>query len=161
GYSPEELELVQIKVTEGETLTVVSDYSNDPMSSVSVDYTITLPADITVSVQNITGNVSVDGITFVDVLSLVTGDIEVTHCERVSEIQSTTGSIEVEIEQTEGDVTIRTTTGNITAWVDPEVNAGLYPSVVTGSYSGPNYTPYGNYRINLSVVTGNITVYNL
>lgn len=156
-----DLSWVTIDVTEGKILSVVSRYPAGRTSSVSVDYTIILPEGINVSVDSTTGDIYLDGVSFVSRVSTVTGNITLGDCGGLKNLVTTTGNISAEISETNNDISIRATTGNVGLKVSPDINASINTSVVTGRYTGPKTEPNGDYSIDVSVVTGDITVSNL
>ena len=156
-----ELENVEIMVTEGDDFRIESLYPAMKSTNVSVDYTIIVPYDLSVKVTNVTGSVYVDSIEAMESITTITGDISVLNCERVTKIMTTTGNIDVDVVYLDKDAKISSMTGSIKARIKPGINATLNTSVMTGKCTIEGAVPYGTHSIDISVMTGNITVSSL
>ena len=112
-------------------------------------------------VTNVTGSVYVDSIEAMESITTITGDISVLNCERVTKIMTTTGNIDVDVVYLDKDAKISSMTGSIKARIKPGINATLNTSVMTGKCTIEGAVPYGTHSIDISVMTGNITVSSL
>ena len=82
--------------------------------NVEVAYNVTAPAGIHVSVETISGNVTVGGIKGEVTASSVSGDVRVSGGARVGSAKSVSGSIEITDAQTDGVLEASSVSGDVT-----------------------------------------------
>lgn len=122
---------VEIDVSQrGDRIGVETEYRNDRGGAISVDYVVTLPRDLVVSVESVSGDVTlrdIDGRTQVEVVS---GDLELTGLAHLVEVQAVSGQITVRDVTSEQRLSVATVSGSLTL---ENVRA---PRLDTGSVNG-------------------------
>ncbi|UCB51736.1 MAG: DUF4097 family beta strand repeat protein [Candidatus Zixiibacteriota bacterium] len=139
-----------------------------------VDYTITLPEDLEVSVNHVTGLVSIESVNNGVSVNHVTGQVLLDEISSSALVNLVTGEIEAEVTLPEdGTINLNLVTGNIELDIPQNTSAEFSAKVVTGNISMSNLvlqnqvsTPgsltgrlgSGQGTISLNVVTGSISV---
>jgi hypothetical protein len=139
-----------------------------------VDYTITLPDNLEVQVNAVTGNLVVDTISNKVTISHVIGNVNLDEIEGSTYVELVTGSIEGNITlPLDNSIIMRIVTGNIILSVPVNTSAEFSANVITGSINVSNLILLnkvetstflagtlgnGEGTISLRTVTGNINV---
>lgn len=139
-----------------------------------VDYTITLPEDLEVLVNHVTGSVSIYSVNNGVSVSHVTGKVLLDEISSSALVNLVTGEIEAEVTLPEdGTINLNLVTGNIELDIPQNTSAEFSAKVVTGTISISDLvlqnqvsTPgsltgtlgSGEGTISLNVVTGSVNV---
>jgi hypothetical protein len=139
-----------------------------------VDYSITLPEGLEVSVNHVTGVVTINSVKNSVSVNHVTGQVLLDEISGSAVVSLVTGEIEAEVTLPEdGTIDFNLVTGNVELNIPQNTSAELSATVVTGTISTSDLvlqnqvsTPgslsgtlgSGEGTISLSVVTGSITV---
>ncbi|WP_436345702.1 DUF4097 family beta strand repeat-containing protein [Natronorubrum sp. FCH18a] len=150
-----DLEELELRTgTDDDTLEIRSEWTgsvgwfeSQPTMNLDVDVPEALAVDRIeasvgrVRVTNVTGDLTVEASTGeIEVSNLdgtvgaraSTGSIEIRDVEGLEDVHTTTGSVETDVPAIDGDTTISTTTGSVSAAVDPDLDADLRVSTSTG-----------------------------
>ena len=153
----DDLSNVTINVTGGVNMKIESIYKTT--ANVFVDYTIKLPANVSIDIDDTTGNINVDGVSNVGTIRTTTGDIKIKNVTYITNIISTTGYLDVNINDIKNDISLSTTNGGIKVYFKPNLNANLKTSKLSGVINNNGVALSGSYNINISVYNGNINLY--
>lgn len=155
----DEIDRTEIVVTTG-AITTIETEPREERSRVSVDYEITVPPDVTLNhvqtsnglirVEDVTGDVvattsngsiHLEGIDGYVRATTSNGSIHIVNCTGVrSSVQTSNGSIHVEVEEIEGNLEVRAGNGSITAylsrWLEAEVTMTVSNGRVVADHNG-------------------------
>jgi len=139
-----------------------------------VDYTITLPENLEVHVNSVTGNLEINTISNNVSIGHVTGSVTLEEIEGSANVELVTGIIEGKVTlPLNNNITMRIVTGNIILNIPVNTSAEFSANVITGSINVSNLTLQnkvetstflggtlgnGEGTISLRTVTGNISV---
>lgn len=93
-----------------------------------------------------TGRVTIEDITGTASADTTTGRIEIHDVGRIGDLSATTGRISTDVPAIDGDTTISALTGQVTAAIDPDLDAELVVETNTGSISVDNLAIDGGVR---------------
>lgn len=148
-----QLESLQIEVTElSNRVEVRTVYPRRGRSiSAAVDYTITLPAGAATSIRTVSGDVRVTNVRGELRAESVSGNVVASAATRLSLVKSVSGDVRVSDASTEGEATVNTVSGNLTA------RSLKARSLDLGSVSGDvSLTDVECERADVKSVSGNI-----
>jgi len=163
--SREELDNTEIKVDEsGNKIEIKTQYNGKRTIQPSVDMIIKVPSFVTIEtvmtsngaiiIENVKGNITASSsngaITIENVdgyISATTsnGDIEVTDTTGLKNLKSSNGKINTEIFDIQEDITISTSNGGITVYINPSLNTNIEMETSNG-------------QITISDITLNLTI---
>ncbi len=137
---------------------------NNPLSidNVYVKYKIYVPENIEVECKNVSGDIIVGDVSYIDKLSTTSGNInvDIDNMKGDVEITTTSGNIKADINNMTDDVKITTTSGNIQARVKDGIYKKIEASTTSGNVNidGLSKKSTGEYEIKLKATSGNIDV---
>ena len=84
------------------------------------------------TIEATTGEIEVSNVDGTVGARASTGEIEIRDVEGIADVHTTTGRVATDVPAIDGDTTISTTTGGVSAAVDPDLDAELHASTTTG-----------------------------
>ncbi len=122
---------VKIEVNkEGSTLRIETKYPHTRIRSlsVSISYSLTIPAKAAIKAKSISGGVRLENIGGMVEAGTVSGSVKLMNAEKGADLHTTSGGIEVK--NVTGDVDINVTSGSITA---TQIKGSVSAETVSGS----------------------------
>jgi hypothetical protein len=150
------------------------DQRDNSDNDVAVEFTVRLPAGVNARLHTINGEIAVNGATATVDASTVNGSIEITGADVVN-ASTVNGSVDATITAASPaqDIELKTVNGSVSARLPANINAQVSASTVMGSISSDfpvtvqgrmvsqsisTTLGSGGRRLNLSTVTGSITL---
>ncbi|HPO50638.1 MAG TPA: hypothetical protein PLO89_09960 [Spirochaetota bacterium] len=153
-----DLSKVDVVITEGENLLVSADYKTTS-SNTSVDFFVSIPADIIVSVKNTKGDITISDIKNVDTIKSNSASVVVSNSETIKEIVIDTGTVTAKITKMLSDVLVKVTTGNIKLIVTTDDYKKIDAKTTAGNiYRILSEYGLGIYNIAAETISGSITI---
>lgn len=153
-----DLSKVDVVITEGENLLVSTDYKTTS-SNISVDFLISVPADIIVSVKNTKGDITISDIKNLDTIKSNSASVVVSNSETIKEIVIDTGTVTAQITKMISNVLVKVTTGNIKLVVTTDDYKKIDAKTTAGNiYRILSEYGLGIYNITAETISGGITI---
>lgn len=151
-FGVEELDKVNISVTQtGNHIEIITKYTGQKLIQARVDYSIKVPYNITIEtlttsnggiqISNVKGDISASSsngaIIMEDVDGVVSattsnGHIEIQNTTGISDIRTSNAAVITSIQNVHDDISIETSNGAITVYVNPFLNATLEMTTSNG-----------------------------
>jgi DUF4097 and DUF4098 domain-containing protein YvlB len=124
-------------------------------ASLSVDYEVTVPRHVKLSVENTNGELDVNGVDGELEVETTNGRIEMTQCAGRVHAETTNGRIRAQLLSVEKEIHLETTNGSVALEVPPSFNGVLDASTTNGSIDTDfPVTMHGSHRNELQGTIG-------
>jgi hypothetical protein len=133
GSDDEALSLVDVKITQrGSLVAVETTYERSGRNgpSVSVDYEVTVPRETAVSVESVSGGVTIEGIDGETRLEVVSGAVELTSVSRLVEAEAVSGAVRLTDVASDEELSVQTVAGSLS------IDGGRAPRLEVSSVQG-------------------------